>query len=379
MKVALVHDYLVEYGGAERVLEALHEIWPQAPIYTAFVDKDRLGIHKDRFAGWRIRTSWAQKVPFFNKLYSLLRILAPFLWNFDFSGYDVVISSTNMYFAKNINVFSLAEAQAKAGKRPIHICYCHTPPRSLYGYQTSREVGFLGKIYEAVFNPYLRFMDKKSSKKPDYFVANSQEVAGRIKKFYDRDSTVIYPPVSVNQTTDYRLQITAGNYYLVVGRLTGAKRVNLAVEAAEKAGFNLKVVGTGVAENSLRDQSKSKNVEFLGSVSDEELAKLYAGCTAVLFLAKDEDFGIVPVEAMMFGKPVIGAKSGGVVETVTDGKTGVLINEPLTVEKVIGAIKRFEKMKFDSKAIAQYAKKFSKERFIHEIKKFVKLRCKNNK
>lgn len=363
LKVALVHDFLVEYGGAERVLEALHEIWPAAPLHTAFADLDRLGPHKEKFNGWKINTSWVQHIPFFkSKLYSPFRFLAPYLWSgFDFSKYDVVISSTNMYFAKNINV-----------KKPtVHICYCHTPPRSLYGYVTARDwqKNFFIRIYGTLVNHFLRITDFEASQKPDYFIANSREVAARIKKFYRRDSTVIYPPVNIPEKLEQKA--VYGDYFLVVSRLGAAKRVDVAIDASDAAGVKLKIVGKGPEQNSLRNQSKFKtNIEFLGEVSDEELAKLYRNCRAVLFLAQDEDFGIVPVEGMGYGKPVIGAKSGGVKETVR-ARDGILIDEPLTEEKVAEVLKNFDPSQFDSVKIRKHAQKFSKERFQKEIRALV--------
>lgn len=365
MKVALTHDFIASYGGAERVLEALHEIWPQAPVYTAFYKPEGLGPHKDKFKGWDIRVSWAQKIPFIDRLASPLRLLAPFMWNFDFSAFDVVISSTNMYFSNNLTTQPPA----------IYICYSHTPPRSLYGYSVSNP-GILSSIYSFIFNPFLRFMDKKASLKVGYFIANSREVAARIKKFYGRDSIVINPPVSItpdipiSRCDNVACHPDIPGYYLIVSRLFPPKRVDLAIKVATKLGLRLKVVGRGSEEQKLR-KIGGPTVEFLGEVDDKELSTLYSQCRAVLFLAKDEDFGIVPAESMMFGKPVIGAASGGVLETVIDGKTGILIDEPLTVEKVVNAIKKFEKTKFDSKTIASCAKKFSKNRFKKQILKFI--------
>ncbi|MDO8503944.1 MAG: glycosyltransferase [bacterium] len=380
MKVALAHDFLTEYGGAERVLEALHEIWPDAPVYTAFCDPDGLGPHKERFANWKIKTSWAQHVPFFKKLYSPLRFLAPYLWNFDFSKYDVVISSTNMYFAKNIPT----SRKASRGKPAVHICYCHTPARALYGYATQRDwkKRWYIRIYVSLVNHFLRIMDFKAAQKPDFFIANSKEVQARIKKFYRRDSTVIYPPVEVSKVGKVP-KVSKGEYFLSVGRLGAAKRVDVGIKAAQKAGVPLKVVGTGIEEESLKKMANSTSprlrgasVEFLGEVSDEELAKLYAGCKAVLFLAQDEDFGIVPVEAMAYGKLVIAAASGGVVESVVDGVTGILLPEPLDVDELAKVLGKFDPKKFDSDKIRHHAEKFSKERFKKEIKEFVQKKYK---
>ncbi len=367
MKIALVHDFLKEYGGAERVLETLHEMWPEAPIYTAFIDYDGLGPHSDRIKKWQIKTSWLQNIPGITKIYSPLRFLAPKAFtNFDFSGFDIVISSTNAYYAKAIIVKPPA----------IHICYCHTPPRSLYGYATRMnwQKNIFTNIYGQIINHFLRLADFKMSQKVNYFIANSIVVKRRIEKFYRRDATVIYPPVELNsknknQNSNLQFKIQNGNYYLYVGKLAMAKNVNLAIEAAKKLGLNLKIAGKGGEEDSLRQLANGKT-EFLGEVNDEEIIDLYKNCKAVIFPAVDEDFGIVPVEAMSFGKPVVAYKSGGVVETVIDGKTGVFFDQP-TAESLVEAIKKLEKLSIKPQDCINQANKFSKEVFIEKIKAFV--------
>ena len=214
MKIALVHDFLKEFGGAERVVEALHEIYPDAPIYTAFVDYEGLGPHADRIRQWDVRTTWAQQIPLITKLYSPLRFLAPFFFrSLDLSAYDVVISSTNAYYAKGIitnrhsgersesRIFGGSwTSQDDKRKKQIHICYCHTPPRSLYGYATAMDwkKNPIIRAYGTIVNHFLRMYDFKAAQKIDYFIANSEEVKRRISKFYRRDSIVIYPPVNVS-------------------------------------------------------------------------------------------------------------------------------------------------------------------------------------
>src|SRR3989344_1108428 len=199
MKIAIVHDYIKEYGGAERVLEALHEIWPDAPVFTSVYLPEFLGPHKDRFKDWNIRTSMAQRLPFKAKLISPLRIIAPILFkSFDFSGFDVVIvSATGAYSPNSIRT----KNQERRTKNPLQICYCHTPPRYLYGFATAREWknNLIFRDFGELANHFLRLIDFKSSQNVDYFIANSKNVAGRIKKFYRKDSTVIYPPIEMNQ------------------------------------------------------------------------------------------------------------------------------------------------------------------------------------
>lgn len=376
MKVALVHDYIKEYGGAERVLEALTEIFPQAPIYTAFYDKK--GTAFEHFKHSKIIPSWAQSVPFFvSRLHSPLRFLAPIIWgSFDLSEYDVVISSASWYITKGF--------KKRFGKNHfVEICYCHTPPRWLYGYATS--VNFqkypLYKAYAAIVGHFMRLYDFKMAQKVDYFIANSQETAGRIKKFYRRDSAVIYPPVSLpasgkrQATSDERPKTK--DYYLIVSRIVGGKGLDLAVDAALKMGFKLKIAGEPSGYYSLPSSNK-KNIEFLGQVTDEELAKLYKGAKAFLALSKDEDFGITPVEAMSVGTPVIAYNGGGYKETILDKKTGLLFND-LSVDGLISAIKQFNNLTINPQDCIIQAQKFGKERFKREILNFVNSKIKNQK
>lgn len=376
MKVALVHDYLNEFGGAERVLLALSELYPDAPIYTAFY-RDGSPSYK-RFKDKKIITSWAQNVPFFaSKLHSPLRFLAPLIWNsFDFSGFDVVIGSSSWYVTKGFKGIK----SIKGDKGFVEICYCHTPPRYLYGYPTASGLQkyFLVKVYALLVNHFMRVYDFESAQKVDWFVANSEEVAGRIKKFYRKDSTVIYPPVDTKKLEIRNSKSEKGKYFLVVSRLVGAKNVDIAVEVCTNLKLALKVVGTGKDKERL-EKIASKTVEFLGDVEDDELVKLYQNCRALIFSGSQEDFGIVPVEAMAAGKPVIALAEGGVVETVVDGKTGLLV-EDLAPGAFVIAINKFLEMEkkgqWDANFIRKHAEKFSKERFKQEIKKFVESKYK---
>lgn len=361
MKVALVHDYLNEFGGAERVLLALSEIWPKAPIYTAFYRKDSPAW--ERFKNKNIRVSWAHYVPFFNsRLHSPLRFLASLIWgSFDFSDYDVVIGSAGWYITKGF----------RKGKNTTEICYCHTPPRWLYGYPTSIELQryWPVRIYGVVVGHFMRMYDFKAAQKVDYFVANSRNVANRIRKFYRRKAKVIYPPVELPRIS----KVKKGDYYLVISRIVGGKRLDLAVKAAIKLGIKLKIAGKPAGyytEYKKLEKLAKGNVEFLGYVSDKKLAELYAGAKAFLALATDEDFGITPVEAMLAGTPVIAYAGGGYLESVIEGKTGIFFNEP-TVDSLIKAIKKFERSKIRPENCVKRAKKFTKERFKKEIERFV--------
>lgn len=367
MKVAIVHDYIREYGGAERVLEALCEAYPTAPIYTAFYKKDSAAW--ERFKQRKIIPSWVHYIPFFaTKLHSPLRFLTPLIWgSFDFSKYDVVITSASWYVTKGV-------IKNQSDHKPIEICYCHTPPRWLYGYRTSVEWQRFWpvRIYGMIVGHFMRLYDFNAAQRVDYFIANSKEVQARIKKFYRRDATVIYPPVSL-RTGNASIGVKKGDYYFIVARLVGGKGLELAVEAANKLHIRLKIAGAPAGYytgHKKLQEDASGNIEFLGRVTDKELVELYTEAKAFLALATDEDFGITPVEAMLCGTPVIAYYGGGYKETVIDRKTGLFFHEA-TVASLTSAIKQFEKMKFDPKVCQKQAEKFSKERFIREIKDFV--------
>lgn len=364
MKIAIVCDFLKEYGGAERVLEILHEMYPEAPIYTAFVDWKGLGPHADRIKKWNVNTTWAQKIPLITKIYSPLRFLAPYFFeSLDLSSYDVVISSTNAYYAKGI----ITQPHTK------HLCYCHTPPRSLYGYATRMDwqKHVLTRTYGHIVNHFLRKYDFCASQRVDVFIANSREVKRRINKFYRRDSVVVYPAVDLAgfaQTVNKKTAVYS-KYYLYVGKLALAKRVDLAIKACMELGLNLKIVGKGQEEKSLR-QGTNSLIEFFGEVDDKTLLGFYQNCKAVIYPAVDEDFGIVPVEAMSFGKPVIAMYSGGVKESVIDGKTGVFYLQP-TVNDLVNAIKKLQKLKINQNDCKKQAEQFKKDNFVKQIKKLV--------
>jgi glycosyltransferase involved in cell wall biosynthesis len=368
MKVAIVHDYIKEYGGAERVLEALCDVYPDAPIYTAFVDKNSSAY--EHFKNRKIHATWFGYIPFASKLASPLRFLTPLIWgSLNLSKYDVVISSASWYVTKGFK---------KDKDKFVEFCYCHTPPRWLYGYATS--VNYkkyaIVRVYAAVVSHFMRLYDFKHAQKVDYFIANSLETQKRIEKFYRRDSKVIYPPVTLPKIENAKKE----NYYFMVSRIVGAKGLELAVDAAVKSGFKLKIAGSQAgyySDNKLREKSKGK-VEFLGQVTDEELAELYASAKGFLALSKDEDFGITPVEAMLSGTPVVAFNGGGYKESVINGKTGILFDD-YSVKGLTDAIKRFEKTKFEHAEISKYAQKFSRERFEKEIRDFVNSKVKVQK
>lgn len=365
-KVALVHDYLREYGGAEKVLEALHEIWPEAPVFTTIYDASKL---PDNFKNWTIKASFINSLPLVNSLSKLFTFFYPFIFEaFDLSGYDVVISSSSG-FAKGVKVI----------KPAIHISYCHTPPRFLYHLpsETNRRNLFLLKPILAVVDLLLRIWDFRSAQRVDYFIANSQTVKRRIEKFYRRDAIVIYPPVDTSSFTAYSLPLTAkqsAGYFLVVSRLSAYKNIDVVIQACNKLKLPLKIIGTGREEARLRKLA-GLTVQFLGFVQEEDKWCYLANCQALIFASSDEDFGIVPVEAMAAGKPVIALKSGGVKETVIDGKTGVFFDQP-TSSALIKVLQNFDPTRFNAEDCQNQAAKFSKDRFKKEIEEFVNQKLK---
>ena len=388
MKIAIVHDYLYTYGGAERVLEILCEIWPNAPIYTAWADWKWLKSVENQITAVsrfstkkKIITSWFDKVPFKKQLCSPLRFLLPLIWRDFYSElkkYDVVISSSAWGMSKGVSF----------ARGPIHICYCHTPPRYLYGYPTALNFKkyWWGRLYANLVNPFMRDYDFKSSQAVDWFICNSKEVQKRIWKFYRRRTEIIYPPVfvkrqKIDKKTDSGQNVNnkIRSYFLMVNRLVRPKNVDLAIKTCKKLKVNLKIAGAGPDEKRLKKiTGNSSYIEFLGYVDDKRLNQLYVNCKAVLYLAEHEDFGITPLEGMSFGKPVIALRSGGVIESVIEGKTGIFIDE-LTVNGLAVVLKEFDPQKFKPKDCQKQAEKFSKERFKMEIKRFVEKKYNSNK
>lgn len=367
MKIAIVHDYLKEYGGAEKMVEALLEIWPNTPVYTTVFLPEFAGPHRERVEKWNVKTSFLQAIPFKAKLISLFRFAAPIVFSMmNLTKYDfVIVSSAGTYTSPNF---------IRMNKKSTLICYYHTPPRYLYGYPVAndwknniarRMLLVLGQI--PMF--FLRILDKYAATIPNYLIANSKEVAGRIKRFYKRDSTVIYPPVEIPKIDS---AIKKENYYLIGGRVSRHKGHDIAIKAFTKLDLPLKVFGGTFASYGL-DQFKKDagdNVEFLGEVSEEEKWKLMKKAKGFIFPSEQEDFGIIPVEAMAAGTPVIALAQGGPLETIVEGTTGLFFNKR-TPESLIDAVRKFEKMKFSSEDCITQAKKFSKERFKKEILEFV--------
>jgi glycosyltransferase involved in cell wall biosynthesis len=369
MKVALVHDYLREYGGAERVLRELCDIYPNAPIYTAFrVKGSTAGVE---FKDKKVVESWLAPLLKIGKLYSPLRFLAPLIWkSFNLKDYDLVITSCSWYITRGFRT----DPKTKV------VAYCHTPPRWLYGYETS--VGFTKhwsvKVYLSIVGHFMRMYDFASAQPIKFWIANSENVKERIKKYYRKDSVVIYPPVDVEKIitqTKKRKNKKDEKYFLIVSRLVGAKGIEEAVRAFSRlgVGYKLKIVGEAFGYSQVESKiwaSESKNVELLGRVDDDTLYRLYAKARGFIALARDEDFGMTPVEAQAAGTPVIAFNGGGFRESVVDGVNGILIDD--TDEKTIkSSIMRFNKTKWNREKIQALVMKFSRKRFEREIRNYI--------
>lgn len=358
MKIAFVHDYLVQYGGAERVLQNLCEIWPHAPIYTLIHDPEKVH-HK--FDDKKIKTSFLQRIPFTKKNH---RIFPPFMMlgieQFNLDYYDVVFSDSSS-FAKNIIT----------GPGTLHISYCHTPMRYAWDdcqYYT-QEFGFPRWLKRLVpfFMNYIRTWDYSATNGVDHFIANSKFVKGRIEKYYGRNSEVINPPVEVDGFSCIKTE-DVDDYFLMVGRMMKYKKMDIVIEAFNDLGLPLKIVGRGPEEDSLKKIANS-NIEFLGRVSDEELCQIYSKAKGFLF-PQEEDFGIVAAEALASGRPIIAFRSGDIVEHIKEGESGVFFNEQ-NKEGVKNAVKKFQKIDFDPQKIRKTSLKFHKKIFQEKIRNFV--------
>lgn len=367
MKIALVHDQLQEFGGAERVLYALKKIYPQADVYTSFYNQKQLGIFGKETAHWKIITSWADKFWLTKRFYSPLRFITPLIWEpFNFGGYDVVLSSSGTMMCKGIIT----------KPSTVHICYLHHPPRYLYYYETAREWQkyWLIRVYGHLINHKLRLWDYLSSQRVDYFIVNSQETQKRVTKFYHRDSHVIYCPVDIPPKLTQNIDFKDKKYYVTTSRLARAKHVDVLIKAANQLGIHLKIVGSGRDADYLKSLA-GPTVQFMGSLTDAQRDNLYHHAKAYLFSSVDEEFGIAPVEAMGYGLPVIAFASGGLKETVQHGENGYLFPE-LSVTSLAIAIQKLEKLNEDeytlmSKNARTSSEQYTFAKFKEQITRFV--------
>jgi glycosyltransferase involved in cell wall biosynthesis len=356
VKIALVHDYLVEYGGAERVLEAFCEIFPEAPIYTLLYDEKATGhVFKNR----EIHTSFLQKFPFSRKHHRMFAPLMPLaVEQFDLSYFDIVLSNSAS-FAKGIIT----------KPKTTHINYCSTPTRFLWNdshrYIDEFKLPWLIKKITPAFIAYLRVWDKEAALRVDKFIANSKNVQKRIAKYYNTEAEVIMPPVSCEK---YSVSKKNDGYFLMVGRLMAYKRFDLAIQVFNAIEKPLKIVGDGPERKRLQKMAKN-NIEFLGLVSDYKLPELYSKAEALIF-PQEEDFGLVPLEAMASGRPVIAYRAGGALETVVDGVTGVFFDEQTEISMAL-AIGKYYETNFDSEIIRSHALNFDKKIFKEKILNFL--------
>lgn len=365
IKVALVHDYLNQMGGAERVVLAFHELFPDAPLYTSIYDPRRVD---PAFQKIDIHTSFMQKMPLVKKHHQPFLPFYPFaMERLDLRGYDLVLSSSSA-FGKGVIT------------RPetMHICYCHTPMRWCWNYDEYVEREQLGKLSRSIL-PYLitwmRIWDQTSAMRVDHFIANSPVVAQRIAKYYRRDAVVIPPPVEASRFIfDPALQ--PEDYFLIVSRFMPYKRIDLAISACNKLQLPLVIIGSGRDESRLKEMA-GPTIHFLGGLSDAEVLGYYARCRALL-LPGEEDFGITPLEAQASGRPVIAYRAGGALASIIDGVTGAFFHEQ-SVESIAEVLSSFDERLYDPQTIRNHALEFDKPRFHRRILQFIEAKMSEGK
>ncbi len=355
MRIALVHDYLAQDGGAERVLKAFHEIWPEAPIFVLFHDKKKITYINEK----NIRQSFLGYMPFGKKYFQWYLPLMPIATErHNLHDYDVVISSTSS-FAKGV----LTRPET------LHISYCHTPPRFLWTdaheYLAELKHSRLIKSFLPRIVYKLRMWDKMSVDRVDHFIANSKTVQRRISKYYRHESDLIYPPV---ETDIFKPSSEHGNYFIAGGRLVPYKRLDIIIKAFNRLQQPLKIFGIGPELKSLQKMARP-NIEFLGKISDDQKASLLSKAKAFIH-PQLEDFGITPLESMASGRPVIAYCAGGATETVTPNETGIFFYQQ-TWESLLKIIVNFDEKRWQSDQIRAHALKFSLPIFKQNIKKYV--------
>ncbi len=351
MKVALTYDRVNKWGGAERVLLAFHKVFPNAHLYTSVYNEGRASWAKV----FNIETSFLQRFPYASTSHELYATLMPLAFeSFNFDGYDLVISITSES-AKGI----ITKPKA------LHICYCLTPTRYLWsGYEDYFKNPAL-RLFAKPAVSYLRYWDKVAAQRPDKYIAISSEVKKRIKKYYNKDSEIIYPPLMIKTQASESQE----GYFLVVSRLTNFyTRVDIVIEACNELKLPLKIIGTGIDENSLKRMA-GPTVEFLGNLTDDKLSFYYKNCRALIFPAR-EDFGLAMVEAQAFGKPVIAFRNGGALEIVKDGVTGEFFNQQ-TPEALKAVLKRIGNKRYNTKLCRENSERFSFESFKRNFENFL--------
>lgn len=354
-RIALVHDYFVQMGGAERVAEAMHESFPSAPMYTTVALPQSL---PQRLRNADIRTSPLQHLPAIDRRFRHYFMLYPFaVENFDLSDYDLIFSSSSGY-AKGV----------RRRRNAIHVCYCHTPMRWIWRYDDYVARERMGQFSRALLPLMLwplRQWDLRASRQPNYYIANSRLVAQRIKKIYGREAHVIPPPIDVNR---FHMSNEIEDYYLVLSRLMPYKRIDLAIEACKRMNRRLIVIGDGPDRERLEKLADDR-IEFLGRQPDKIVNYYAARCRALLFPG-EEDFGMAPLEANAAGRPVIAFRSGGAVETVEEEVTGVFFDHARS-ESLAEAIEKFESLQFDQYTLRRHAEKFDRTVFSFRVLQFL--------
>ena len=357
-KIALIIDWLTTMGGAERLLLSLHKAYPDAPIYTSVFIPENC----PPFVGLDVRTTYLQRLPkFLRRWHQLLPVLRAHAFRtLDLREYDIVLST--------------ASAEAKAVRaRPgaTHVCYCHTPTRYYWShyeeYRKAPGFGPLNPLIRLLIPPFVAWMrrlDLRAVAGVDHFIANSHAVQARIKKYYRRDSVVIFPPVQTERLSP-KQQVTKEDFYLMVGRQNPYKRIDLAIDACNRLKKRLIIIGQGTEHERLT-RLAGPTVEFLTDIDDQAIVSYFQRARGLLF-PQQEDFGITAVEAMAAGTPVIAYGRDGALDTVIDGETGILF-EPQTADSLVAAIQRFEKLRFSSSSLQKHAQAFREERFITKIK-----------
>lgn len=355
MKIAIAHDYLIQMGGAERVVEVFHNMYPDAPIYTTVFNSNSL---LDNLRDADIRSTWLQWIPGVTGNFKRVLPLYPLaIRDLDFQDFDIVVSSSSA-FMKSIRV----------PKHTFHLCYCHTPMRFAWDYDTYMErqthPGLMKRLLK-IYMKYLKQWDRNTSRFVNQFVANSSVVQSRIRKYYQRDAEVIFPPIN---TARFNASAQIGDYYLIVSRLVSYKRIDLAVEAFNRNGLKLVIVGEGPDMQRLVNMAKP-NITFAGRLGDEDVTKMMAECRALLFPG-EEDFGITPLEANAAGRPVIAYEAGGALDTIIPYQNGIFFKEQ-QVDHVQKAITELENHPWDVQAIMEHARKFDEQRFMEQFKGYV--------
>lgn len=355
LRVAIVHDWLNQLGGAEGVLEALKELYPEAPVYTSIYWPKAM---PQEYEGWDIRASWLNRLPLIKTHHQPFLPLYPLAFEgFDLRGYDLVISNKSAFCHGVITP-----------PDTVHICYCLTPTRFLWDYHNYVQHERVNPLAGALLSPILRNLrlwDRAAADRVEHFVAISESVRQRIHKFYRRDAVVIHPPVDVQR---FRVHRDHEEYFLVVSRLIPYKRIDLAVEAFNQLGLPLKIVGDGRDRRRLQAMA-GPSIEFLGRLPDHQVEQLLSDCRALVFPG-EEDFGIAPLEAQAAGRPVIAYAAGGALETVVEGVTGLLFQEQ-TAESLAEVVAAFDAAAFDSAAIRRHAERFDRESFKTKLSAFV--------